>query len=59
MSSAEFWHGMSLAQVCALIDEEASMKRHASRAQTRGHERSATLADAAMLARLGLNPPPG
>lgn len=50
---------MSLAQICAVVDEEVAMKKRASRAQTRGSERPATLADAAMLARLGLNPPPG
>ena len=50
---------MSLAQVCAVIDEEVAMKKRASRAQARGHERPATAADAMMLARLGLNPPTG
>lgn len=50
---------MTLAQVCAVVDEEAAMRKRAARTQTRGDERPATLADAAMLARLGLNPLPG
>ena len=50
---------MTLAQVCGLLDEEAAMRTRAKRKQTRGEERPGTLADAMMLARVGLTPPAG
>ena len=50
---------MTLAQISAVMDEQLELNRRAQQKSTRGPERAATLADAAMLARLGLNPPAG
>ena len=50
---------MTLAQVSAVMDEQFDINRRAQQRSSRGPERPATLADAAMLARLGLSPPPG